>query len=170
MKYVCVFVVPLSGRKIAAVDSLNKGPYCEGPVHFNYYFTRNAAVCLLFRSDGQSYCTCIDILAYVNLFECYIRIRNTAEGIHESLVSANLGSPSVRPVYVAVMETVKTEFRSDRLALFVLLHRPLGKQGEKSCFRRGTYLASTLYSPKGSSKYMQGYPASYFHRVCGLDM
>lgn len=52
MKYACVFDVPLSGRKIAAVDSLNKGPYCEGPVHLIYYFARNAAVRLLFKSDG----------------------------------------------------------------------------------------------------------------------
>jgi len=48
---VCVFV-PLSGRKIAAVDSPNKGPYCEGPVHLNDYFAQNAAVRLLFTSDG----------------------------------------------------------------------------------------------------------------------
>jgi len=32
----------------------------------------------------------MDILAYVNLFEYYIQTRNTAEGIHESLVSAML--------------------------------------------------------------------------------
>lgn len=52
MKYVRVFVVPLSGRKIVAVDSLNKGPYCEGPVHLNYYFARNAAVRVQIKSDG----------------------------------------------------------------------------------------------------------------------
>lgn len=48
----CVFVFPLNRRKIAAVDSANKDPYCEGPVHLNYYFARNAAVCIPFKSDG----------------------------------------------------------------------------------------------------------------------
>lgn len=47
--------VSLNGWKIAAVDSVNKGLHCEGPVHLNYDFAQNAAVCMLFKSNGYTY-------------------------------------------------------------------------------------------------------------------
>lgn len=53
----CVFVVLLNRRKIAAVDSINKGLYCVEPVHLNYDFAQNEAVCMLFKSDDYTYCT-----------------------------------------------------------------------------------------------------------------
>lgn len=56
VRYACV-VVLLNRRNIAAVGSVNKGLCCVGPVHLNYDFAQNAAVCMLFKFDGYNYCT-----------------------------------------------------------------------------------------------------------------
>ncbi len=76
-----VIVVLLNRRKIAAVGSVNKGLYCVGSVHLNYYF-----------AQMQLFACCLNLMVilivhrhtYMNVSKCWIQ--NVAEGFHESLI------------------------------------------------------------------------------------